>query len=72
MTPAAGKRRRPGFEAILSAIETGEVGAVIAWDMTRLTRNRRDTVRVIEAGERAETCWRSAWIGSDLSTPRAG
>jgi DNA invertase Pin-like site-specific DNA recombinase len=69
-TSAAGKRRRPGFEAVLAAIETREVSAVIAWDMTRLTRNRRDTVRVIEAGERAKAVLafcRSADL--DLSTP---
>jgi site-specific DNA recombinase len=69
-TSAAGKRRRPGFEAVLNAIETKEVGAVIAWDMTRLTRNRRDTVRVIEAGERARVVL-AFCRGSDLdlSTP---
>jgi site-specific DNA recombinase len=62
---AAGKRHRPGFEAILTAIEKGEVGAVISWDMTRLTRNRRDTVRVIETGERHKTVL--AFVkGSDL------
>jgi DNA invertase Pin-like site-specific DNA recombinase len=67
---AAGKRHRPGFEAILTAIQRKEVGAVISWDMTRLTRNRRDTVRVIEAGERAGVVL--AFVrGSDLdlSTP---
>jgi len=53
---AAGKKTRPGFEAILSAIESGEVSAVIAWDMTRLTRNRRDTVRVIKAARRRSSC----------------
>jgi site-specific DNA recombinase len=54
-TSAAGKRQRPGFEAIMDAIEAGEVGAVIAWDMTRLTRNARDTLRIIEAGQQHNT-----------------
>jgi site-specific DNA recombinase len=52
---AAGKRHRPGFEAIMTAIDNGEVGAVIAWDMTRLTRNARDTLRIIDAGQRHNT-----------------
>jgi site-specific DNA recombinase len=50
---------------VLTAIENGDVGAVISWDMTRLTRNRRDTVRVIETGKRHETVL--AFVkGSDL------
>lgn len=69
-TSAAGKRQRPGFETLLTAIETGEVQAVISWDMTRLTRNRRDTVRVIETGQRHKTVL-AFCRGSDLdlSTP---
>ncbi len=69
-TSASGRKVRPGFEAVLTALDRGEAGAVIAWDMTRLTRNRRDTLRLLEIGER-----RSAVIafvrGSDLdlSTP---
>jgi site-specific DNA recombinase len=62
---AAGKRVRPGFEAVLAAIESGEADAVIAWDMTRLTRNRRDTVRVIELGAQHST--KLAFVrGSDI------
>lgn len=49
---AAGKTKRPGFEAVLSALADRGADAVIAWDMTRLTRNRRDTVRLIETGEK--------------------
>ena len=54
-TSASGKRERPGFEAVLSAIEQGEVSAVISCDMARLTRNRRDTVRVIQIVQRYNT-----------------
>jgi site-specific DNA recombinase len=39
----------------MTAIDNGEVGAVIAWDMTRLTRNARDTLRIIDAGQRHNT-----------------
>lgn len=70
---ASGKRQRPMFEAVLAAIEAQEVGAVIAWDMTRLSRNRRDTVRLLEAGERAKVTL--AFVRGtdlDLSTPAGG
>jgi DNA invertase Pin-like site-specific DNA recombinase len=69
-TSAAGKKARPGFEKLLQALEHGDAQIVIAWALDRLTRNRRDTLRLIE------TCQKqSATIalvrGSDLdlSTP---
>lgn len=67
---ASGKRKRPGFDAVLAAVDGGEAQAVIAWSMDRLTRNRRDTLRLIEAGERHGV--HLAFVqGSDmdLSTP---
>jgi DNA invertase Pin-like site-specific DNA recombinase len=48
---AAGKRPRPHFEDLLRDIEAGAVDAVVAWSLDRLTRNRRDTVRLIETCE---------------------
>lgn len=69
-TSAAGKKVREKFEQVLASIESGEVGAVIAWDMTRLSRNRRDTVRLLEAGEKARVVL--AFVRGtdlDLSTP---
>jgi site-specific DNA recombinase len=48
-TSAAGKASRPGFERLLEAVEDGSVKVVIAWALDRLTRNRKDTVRLIEA-----------------------
>lgn len=50
-TSAAGKRQRPGFENILQAVRDGQAAAVIAWDMTRLTRNSRDRLRILEIGK---------------------
>lgn len=49
---AAGKRKRPGFEAMLQAVEAGTVQVVIAWALDRLQRNRRDEVRLYEACQR--------------------
>ena len=50
-TSAAGRKARPRFEALLTAVERGEVGAIVAWSLDRLTRNRRDSLRLIEACE---------------------
>lgn len=47
-TSAAGKAKRPGFEALLTAIDQGRIGVVVAWSLDRLTRNRRDQLRLIE------------------------
>src|SRR5664279_47574 len=45
---ASGKRVRPQFEEMLKAVSEGGVSAIVAWNLDRLTRNRRDTVRLIE------------------------
>ena len=46
---ASGKRRRPGFAAMLDAIADGRVDAVVAWDLPRLARNPRDRLALVEA-----------------------
>lgn len=45
-------RRRPGFEAVLAAVDAGEVEVVVAWSLDRLQRNRRDELRLYEACQR--------------------
>jgi hypothetical protein len=42
---AAGKVTRPGFVALLAAIERGEVDVVVAWALPRLVRTPRDRSR---------------------------
>lgn len=42
-------KRRPGFEAVLEAVDTGRAQVVIAWSLDRLQRNRRDELRLYEA-----------------------
>lgn len=49
---AAGRRHRPGFEAMLSRVAGGEAQVVVAWALDRLQRNRRDEVRLYELCER--------------------
>ncbi len=45
---ATSGRRRPGFEAMLTALNAGEADVVIAWALDRLQRNRRDELRLYE------------------------
>ncbi|MFD6661727.1 recombinase family protein [Micromonospora chalcea] len=63
---ASGKRVRPGFEAVITALREGRAQGVIAWDMSRLSRNARDTLRLMEAGQRAGAIL-SFVRGSDLN-----
>jgi DNA invertase Pin-like site-specific DNA recombinase len=51
-TSAAGKAKRPGFDALLAAVDQGRVGVVVSWSLDRLTRNRRDQLRLIEMCQR--------------------
>ena len=49
---AKGSKKRPGFEAMLTTIESGNVGVVVAWALDRLQRNRRDELRLYELCQR--------------------
>lgn len=69
-TSAAGKTRRPGFEDVLDLLTAGRVQAVVAWDLSRLTRNARDRLRLLEAGRTAgATIALARGSDMDLSTP---
>jgi site-specific DNA recombinase len=48
ISAADARKRRPGFEDLLAAIGRGEVDMVVALAFDRLSRNRRDEVRLIE------------------------
>jgi DNA invertase Pin-like site-specific DNA recombinase len=49
---AKATRQRPGFAAVLAAVEAGQARVVLAWSLDRLQRNRRDEVRLYEACQR--------------------
>ncbi|WP_436527006.1 recombinase family protein [Actinoplanes sp. HUAS TT8] len=67
---AAGKRKRPGFESMLEALAGGEAQGLIAWDLTRLTRNSRDRLRLLEIGKaRGISITLVRGSEMDLSTP---
>lgn len=69
-TSAKGTKPRPGFERVLSAVERGEVSVIVAWNLDRLTRNRRDTLRLMELGqEKGITIALARGSDMDLSTP---
>jgi site-specific DNA recombinase len=51
---AAGGKRRPAFEAMLADVTEGRADTVVAWAWDRLSRNRRDTLRLIEVGQQAQ------------------
>lgn len=45
---AAGRTKRPGWEALLRSVDNGELDVVIAWAFDRLARNPRDRLRMVE------------------------
>lgn len=67
---ASGKAKRPGFEAVIEGLNSGRAEVVIAWNLDRLTRNRRDTVRLIETGQEAKAII-ALVRGSDLDLSTA-
>lgn len=67
---ASGKKHRPGFNALIDHINTGEINAVVAWSFDRLSRNRRDELRLIEAcQEHSVTLALVRGSDVDMSTP---
>jgi DNA invertase Pin-like site-specific DNA recombinase len=67
---AAGKRRRPGFEALLADLAEGRADAVVAWTLDRITRNARDRLRLLDIGrERGIIVALVRGSDLDLSTP---
>jgi site-specific DNA recombinase len=44
-------KTRPGFEALLDAMKTGQVDAIICWHTDRLYRSMKDLERLIEIAE---------------------
>lgn len=48
---AAGKWARPAFDAMVRDLADGHADVVIAWAWDRLTRNRRDALRLMEVAQ---------------------
>lgn len=46
---AAGRKARPQFERLLADVIDGRIDVIVSWALDRLTRDRRSTIRLIEA-----------------------
>lgn len=66
------KVTRPGFEAVLEAVEAGEAEIVLAWKLDRLLRRPRDFERLWQLCEAAGANVATVTDGIDTSTPMAG
>ena len=67
---AKGTKKRPAFDAMLRAIENGEIDTVVAWSLDRLTRNARDRLALVEACRKHGTII-SVVKGSDMDPTTA-
>lgn len=45
---ASGRKPRPDFDRLLADVETGRIKVIAAWALDRLSRNRRDTMRLLD------------------------
>lgn len=62
-------KRRPGFEAMLSAMKSGEFEAVICWHPDRLYRSMKDLERLIDIADAKRVQLRTVQGGDiDLTT----
>jgi site-specific DNA recombinase len=62
-------KHRPGFEALLDAMKTGRIDALICWHTDRLYRSMKDLERLIEIADVARVQIRTVQGGDlDLST----
>jgi site-specific DNA recombinase len=59
-------RKRPGFEALMAALESEQVRGVVVWSLDRLVRRTLDWVRVLPRAE--ETPWFAASFTQGINT----
>lgn len=62
--------RRPDFEAMLKAIESGEIGAVIAWHQDRVCRRMRELSALLDAMKATRCRWATV-TGGDIDPTTA-
>lgn len=67
---ATSGKRRPAYERLLADIEAGAVGAVVVWDVDRLTRRPAELEAFILLAERHGTRLASVGGDIDLATPQ--
>ncbi|MFJ5693324.1 recombinase family protein [Arthrobacter sp. NPDC093125] len=67
---ATKSKRRPEYERLLQAIETGGIDAVIVFDVDRLTRTPAELERFIDLADRHHIALASIGGEVDLATPQ--
>jgi len=63
-------KRRPEYERLLSAIESGTIDALVVYDVDRLTRTPAELERFIDLADRHHTALASVGGEVDLATPQ--
>jgi site-specific DNA recombinase len=63
-------KRRPEYERLLSAIESGAIDALVVYDVDRLTRTPAELERFIDLADRHHTALASVGGEVDLATPQ--
>ena len=63
-----GRRDRPGFHALLTAIESGVVSAVYSYSLSRLSRSVRDIMALADLCRSYSVA--TDWRGTPTPTPR--
>ncbi len=67
-TSASTGKARPGYARMLAAVEAGEVGAVVAWDLDRLHRRPVELEAFIDLADRHHLALATVSGDVDLST----
>lgn len=67
---AKGHKKRPDFEKMMRAADAKQFDVIIAPDWYRLSRNRRESLRIFEIGEaRGLQIWLDKGVDLNLGTP---
>ena len=67
---AASGRPRPEYERMMTALAAGRFGALVVWDVDRLTRTPRELEDVVDLAERHGVALASVGGEIDLATPQ--
>ena len=69
-TSASSGKKRPAYQKMLAAIQSGEVAAVVAWDLDRLHRRPVELEAFIDLADRHRIALATVSGDVDLSTPQ--
>lgn len=67
---ATSGRPRPQYERMMQALAAGRLGALVVWDVDRLTRTPRELEDVVDLAERRGVALASVGGEIDLATPQ--